>query len=277
MKKNGVLLLAIMLLTACSSDNVEEPVEESQLVTLTFSPYQVEEMGTRAATSIAGVVSRLDVWVTEGSNTTVVHQQAEDADFGTISLTLDKTKTYTLVAVGHKASDVATLTDGVIAFPDDKVTHSMVYTTTFTPATTTTLSCVMQRIVAAFRMETTDAVPATCKKLRFTTTGVYDRWHVTNGATHGLDRSTVVNITSTAQDGTVAVTIYNVVTDAQTLHAVTVDALDENDVVIQHREFDNVPLRNGYRATYRGTFFTDTPMTMTFSVDDWNDYDVVNF
>ena len=277
MKKEIVFfMLAAIMMTACEKEQESVMIPEKETVTLTFAPYDMEAM-TRAATSIASVVTRLDVWVTEGGNTTAVHQSSADADFGTVSLTLDKTRTYTIVAIGHKSTGAATLTDGIISFTDDKVTHSMIYTTIFTPATTTSLNCAMQRIVAAFRMETTDAVPSACKKLRFTTSGVFDRWNVTTGSTHGIDRTTDVSITSTAHDGTVAVTIYNIVTDTQTLHTVTVEALDANDAVIQQRVFADVPLRNGYRTTYRGTFFTDTPMTMTFAVDDWNDYDVVNF
>ena len=275
-----ILMSAIaVLLTGCSSDNGEERViyKNDAKVTLTFAPYEMDAMGTRAATSIASVVTRLDVWLTEGGNTTAIHQSAEDADFGTVTATLDKTKTYTLVAVGHKGTDAATLTDGVISFPDDKTTHSMVYTTTFSPSTTTTLSCLMSRIVAAFRMETTDALPSDCKKIRFTITDVFDRWNVTTGGTHQLDRTSTVSITSTAQDGTIAITLYNIVTNAQTLHTVTAEALNESDDVIQSRVFDNVPLRNGYRTTYRGYFFTDEAMTMTFSVDDWQYYDVINF
>jgi hypothetical protein len=56
-----------------------------------------------------------------------------------------------------------------------------------------------------------------------------------------------------------------------------VEALDENDAVIQSRVFENVPLRNGYKTNYRGTFFIDTPMSMSFTVNDWNEYDTVDF
>ncbi len=278
MKKKTILLSVVgLLLTACSSDVEEQRVmNEPTEVTLTFSPYQMEAM-TRAATSIASVVTRLDVWITEGANTTAVHQTSSDADFGTVTATLDKTKTYTLVAIGHKCADVATLADGVIHFPEDKVTHAMVYTTTFTPATATSLSCEMERIVAAFRMETTDEVPAACKKIRFTTSDVFDRWDVATGGTHELDRQTTVNITSTAQDGTVAITIYNITSDAQTPHNVTAEALDADDNVLQTRTFANVPLRNGYKTTYRGTFFIDSDMTMTFTVDDWLNLETVEY
>jgi hypothetical protein len=218
------------------------------------------------------VVNHLDVWITDGTTTTDIHQTNTDAGFGTVSMTLDKTKTYILYAMGHKA-DGATLSDGVISFTDDKVTHSMFYTTTFSPATTTNLSCLMTRIVADFRMEITDDIPAECKSLRFTISDVFDRWNVTTGGTHQLNRVSTINCNGTSD----IFNVYAIVTDAQTLHTVTVEALDENDGVVQERVFENVPLRNGYKTNYRGTFFIDTPMSMSFTVNDWNEYDTVDF
>ena len=46
---------------------------------------------------------------------------------------------------------------------------------------------------------------------------------------------------------------------------------------VQQRIFANVPIRNGYRTTYRGNFFIDTEATSNFLVGDWQDYDAVNF
>ena len=277
MKKYVFFALAAMVLTACSSDNGEEPrvkSEEFTDVVLTFSPYEQTAM-TRTAVSIADVVNHLDVWVVNGSDVIASHTTSTDAGFGTVSMTLDKTKTYTLYAVGHKA-DGATLSDGIISFTDDKVTHSMFYTTTFTPATTTSLSCLMTRIVADFRLEITDDIPTSAVKFRFTVNGVYDRWSVTTGATHSLDRVSTINY-----GGTSAIfNVYAITTDAQTLHTVTVEALDADGnalVPAQQKVFENVPLRNGYKTTYRGAFFTEENMTMTFTVNDWNEFDVVDF
>ena len=259
----------------CSSESDERRVLEPTDVVLTFSPYDVSPM-TRTAVSIADVVTHLNVWLVNGDDVIALQQTNSDAGFGTITATLDRTKTYTLYAVGHKA-DGATLADGVISFTDDKTTHSMFYTTTFSPATTTSLSCLMTRIVAMFRLETTDAVPAECKKVRFTISDVFDRWSVTAGGTHQVNRVSTVSISSTANDGTVAITLYNITTDEQTLHTVTAEALNESDGVIQSRVFENAPLRNGYKTTYRGTFFIDTPMNMSFTVNDWNEYETVDF
>jgi len=265
-----VMALAIMM-NGCSTDS-EQPVDEPTEVTLTFSPYTMEAM-TRTAVSIADVVTKLDIWIYEsGSEVTAIHQTTADAAFGSITVTLDKTKTYTLYAVGHKA-DVATLENGVISFTDDKVTHSMFYSTTFSPATTTSLSCLMNRIVADFRLEITDDIPAECKKFRFTVSGVYDRWSVTTGATHVIDRVSTINYVGTSR----IFNVYAITTNEQTLHTVTVEALDENDGVIQERVFENVPLRNGYKTNYRGTFFIDSQLISSFTVNDWNEYETVDF
>ena len=276
MKKCVIALLAAMCLTACEKSSEEcvangPAVDNQAEVVLTFSPYEMAAM-TRAATSIASVVTHLNVWLVSGGDVIALHQTNADADFGTLTVTLDKTKTYTLYAVGHRA-DGATLSDGVISFVDDKITHSMFYTTTFSPATTTNLSCLMNRIVADFRLEVTDDIPAACKSFRFTVNGIYDRWNVTTGGTHSLDRVSTISYGGTSS----IFNVYAIVTDAQTTHDITVTALDENDQEVQTRTFEDVPLRNGYKTTYRGTFFIDTPATAGFTIDDWNEYDVVEF
>ena len=270
MKRKFVFFMLAAMCAACSNEETPTAPEPTDVV-ITFSPYTMDAM-TRTAVSIADVVNHLNVWLVSGGDVIALQQTNTDANFGTLTATLDKTKTYTMYAVAHKA-DGAILTDGVVAFTDDKVTHSMWYTTTFSPATTTSLSCEMTRIVADFRLEITDEIPAAVKKLRFTVSDVFDRWSVTDGGTHQLDRTSIITY-----NGTSAVfNIYAIVTDAQTTHTVTVTALDENDQEVQTRTFADVPLRTGYKTNYRGTFFIDTPMTMSFTVGDWQEYDTVNF
>lgn len=264
------------VLAACSSVD-DELNEKKELVTLMFSPYEVTAI-TKAETSIATFCTHLDVWITDGSEVVDLHQSNADTGFGSLSVTLDKTKTYTMYAVAHKCASDATLSDGVISFPDNKVTHSMFYSTTFTPANTTSISCLMTRIVAQFRIETTDAIPSELKKVQITIDNVFDRWNVATGGTHSLDRTSTITISSTNDDGTVALNVFAIVTDAQSLHTVTVTGLDADDnEVLSPRIFEDVPLRNGYRTTYRGAL-RDAALTGTFTVEnDWLEYDVVNF
>ena len=280
--------LITMTMTACTKDGetvtrpqanigIEVPADSIEThVTIFFGEphYDVAPM-TRAALST--VATRLDIWISDGTTTQAIHQQSTQADFGTISTTLNKTKTYTLYAVGHKCDAEATLSDGVIAWAEDKVKDTFWYTTTFSPADVTAINAQMSRIVALFRLETTDAVPTDVKKIRITQRTVYDRWHIATGATHQTDRISTIAITSTAQDGTVALSVYSIVTDTPTLHDITAEALDASDQIIQSHVFNDVPLCNGYKTTYRGAFFTSQGVSMTFTAGDWCEYDTTVF
>lgn len=281
MKNLLIALAAVALFAACSKSDEPEstvnihvtPPYGDTTVTITFARmFDVQPM-TRAA--VSDVSTRLDVWLVEGENLVEVHQSSSDAGFGTITTTLDKTKTYTLYAVSHKCESAATLSNGVISFPEDKVKDTFYYTTSFSPATTTSVTCEMKRIVAMFRIETVDAVPVDVKKMRITQKNVFDRWDVSTGATHQLDRISTINITSTAQDGTIALSVYSIVTDSQTSHDVIVEALDADDNIIQTQTLADVPLRNGFKTVCRGTFFTSSNVTMSFtSASDWGEYNV---
>ena len=269
MKRKFVFFLAAML-AACSNEETPTAPEPTDVL-ITCSPYTMDAM-TRTAVSISDVVNHLNVWLVSGGDVIALQQTISDAGFGTITAALDKTKTYTLYAVGHKA-DGATLSDGVISFTDDKVTHSMFYTTTFSPATTTSLSCLMTRIVADFRLEITDDIPTNATKFRFTIASVFDRWNVSTGGTHQLNRVSTINCNGTST----IFNVYAIVTDSQTTHDILVEALDENDQEVQTRTFTDVPLRNGYKTNYRGTFFVDSQFTSSFTVNDWNEYETVDF
>lgn len=273
----------VTTLSSCTNDDESEAVKKTTegniLVDLSFSPYEMTPM-TRTATSIADVCSRLDVWITdEDGDETVINQSSEDDGFGTLSVSLNKTKTYTLVAVAHKCSEPATLDDGIISFPDDKVTHAMVYATTFSPSTTTSLSCQMQRIVAMLRLEITDAVPDEVTKFVYSIPDTYNRWSTDGTAANQIDRTGTINITSRNNDGSVNLTIYimpSALNITENLN-ITFSAQTADGDVIEEHLFEDVPVRAGYKTTYRGTFFVTTAETATFTVEDWNSFDTVTY
>lgn len=271
-----LLSAAVAWLTSCSpaSNDIQTPPEPTT-VTLTFSPYRMEAM-TRAATSIADVVTRLDVWLLcDGSEAAAVHQSASDAGFGSIAVTLDRTQTYTLCAVAHRATAAATLSDGVIAWPDDKVTQTLYYQTTFSPADGTSLSCEMHRIVGVFRLEIADDIPDGLASLRFSIPQTATRYSLTDGNTHLVDRTQTVSYGGTSAN----FNLYLLSTaDDATLFDITVAALASDGSEIQTRRFASVPIRNGYKTTFRGEFFTNTATTAAFTVEqDWQEYDVTTF
>ena len=281
--KKCVLLAMIMvtvMMTACSNgaDEVNDVKQmEPTEVKLTFGSYDMTAI-TRTATSIAGIVTRLDVWISDGENVQTINQVSTDDGFGSISLTLNKTKTYTLYAMGHKSSGAATLTNGVILFPEDKIKECMFYKTTFSPATTTSLSCLMQRIVGKFTIETTDPIPDEVTKVVITSSNVPTRYGVDGSLSNLTNRENTFNSFTRSQDGTAAFSAHILSTsDAPTNYTITVTAYDADNQVVKSHTFENVPICNGYRTQYRGYFFTDAPFSSTMTVNDWTNYDVVEF
>ena len=289
MKFYALAVMALTALTACTNDGVGEVINhETAEVRMTFTPYEMEPMTransasgltrtdgvTRAA--VADYATRLDVWIYDGdTEVQAVHQQSTDEGFASLSVRLEKAKTYTVYACAHKAVGAATLSNGVVSWPDDKVTHSFFYSQTFSPATTTTLSCLMERIVGNFRLEITDAVPEGVARMTVDIGVSPTRWNV-----GGFGENAVSRMSSfTPAVGSSSILSVFIIADGDEaeLHDITVTAYDGEDAVVQQRVFEDVPIRAGYRSTYRGEFFTEAIFSMSFTVSDWMDYETVDF
>lgn len=273
MRLNALLMVAVAALTACTNGGAGEVLNnETAEVQMTFSPYDVEPM-TRAA--VADYTTRLDVWLYEGdTEVQAVHQQSMDEGFASLSVQLERAKTYTVYAVAHKAAGAATLSDGVVSWPDDKVTHSFFYSQTFSPATTTTLNCMMERIVGNFRLEITDAVPEGVVKIAINMGESPTRWDVAGYGVNDVER---VSTFTTATGATPTLSVFLLAGGEEEKRDITVTAYDGEDAVVQQRVFEDVPIRAGYRSTYRGAFFTEADEVMIFTVNDWMDYETVDF
>lgn len=284
MKKIILLnILLCILLTGCdSSDTYDIYESKEELVTITFSPYTMEEMvhTTRAAQAIFSFVNYLDIWLIEGTNVQTVHQTSSDDNFGTISLVLDKTKTYTLKAIAQSRNGTCTLANNIVQFPDDKPSQAFYYTTSFSPATTTSLNCTMDRIVGQFRLEITDAVPEDVTQVKFTIYNNGTRFDTSDQtAANKIDREVLYTSVSRAQDGSASFTL-TILPDnlTETTNVdIKVEALKANNDVKEERTFTDVPIKANYKTTYRGTFFISSNMSMTFQANDWSEFDVTNY
>lgn len=283
MKFYALAVVAMAALVACTNDGAGEVTNnETAEVRMTFSPYEVEPMTrtddadgfTRAA--VADYATRLDVWIYDGdTEVQAVHQQSTDEGFASLSVRLEKSKTYTVYAVAHKAAGAATLSNGVVSWPDDKVTHSFFYSQTFSPATTTALSCLMDRIVGNFRLEITDKVPEGVARMTVDVGLSPTRWNVAGHGENAVSRVSSFQLTA-GSTPTVSVFIITGGDEAES-YDITVTAYDATDAVVQQRVFEDVPIRAGYRSTYRGAFFTEAVGSMSFTVSDWMDYETVDF
>ena len=287
-------VLAIGAVTSCapsdepaianvSVDVKFPPGETDTLVTIHFTEPQftMEPMSsrTRATLSSSGM-THLDLWLSDGETTTDIHQTSSDANYGTVTTTLNKTKTYTLYAIAHKAAEACTLTNGIIAYPDDKVKESFFYSTTFTPATTASMNCAMHRITGKFTLQTTDAVPAEVDHFRFTIANTGIRFNAaTQSPAEVTDRIVdFASISRNKTDNTCSFACQILSTsDAATNFTITATAYRSDNSIVETKTFENVPIRNNYRTAYTGAFFTSSSLSMTFTADDWQDYDATEF
>lgn len=288
---------AVAVLTSCSADGggtdrvPEYRAAGDTVVTLSFNQMTMESMDartrgdgwttrglTRGTLTEAGM-ARLDVWISDGTTTQDFHQAKTDEGFGTVTATLNKTKTYTLYAIAHKATAACTLSEGVVSFPDDSPKESCWYSTSFTPATASSLNCAMQRITGKFTLSTTDAVPEAATKMRFVIKSTATRYSVSAGPTNVIDRTVdYTSITRKPADNTANFNM-NILaaSDDATNFEIVVTAYDADDNILQTRTFVDVPIRNGYVTRYAGTFFIDSGMTMSFTASDWIEYDETTY
>ena len=283
MKTFCLSCLALIALSACTTPEIGvkvQPYEEENIqVSISFSPYTMAPM-TRANVAISTLSNLLDVFIIDGDEVMDFHQvKADNADaFGTITTSLNKTKTYTIYAVAHKGNGAATLDDGVLTFPDNKITDTFFYSGTFSPATSASVSCVMHRIVGMFKLTFTDALPDNLAKVRFSITGSGLAYNVNGATTSPGEKISVINNPSSSNDGSTTFKVYCLADDDISTIDVTVTAMDGDDEVIETKTFEDVPLQAGYTTAYRGTFFVTTETTVGFTApDSWESFDEEEF
>jgi hypothetical protein len=100
------------------------------------------------------------------------------------------------------------------------------------------------------------------------------RWNVAGYGENAVSR---VSSFTPAVGSSPALSVFLLAGSEEDRRDITVTAYDATDAVVQQRVFEDVPIRAGYRSTYRGAFFTSGVVTMTFTVNDWMDYETVEF
>ena len=291
------MILAGLVIAGCSKEEPESTVIdtnteqqdgwERDTITISFTramethiePF--DDTAARTRGEISSSANRLDVWLIQGTDTSVVHQTSTDADFGTVSFQVNKTKEYTLKAVAHKCSTAAEMKSGVVSFTEGEIKHTLYAMHKFKPDTISSqVSVDMTRIVGMFRFAVTDSIISKVKTMRFAIKNSPQKFNTADST--GIakaDRNGDFADFSRAKDGSATFTIYVLPDDlkAQYKYDITVSALDANNTPIESREFKDVPIRANYKTQYTGQFFVSKSTGFKFSIGDWNEYDPVNF
>ena len=293
MKKLSLLaaFVAGLVITGCSHDDPETSFvvnpsnpDYEDTITISFSRafnYSIEPFQSRTRAGLSDVATHLDVWIIQGDDVTEVHQLSDDADFGIVSLKVNRQKEYTMKAVAHKCSAAATMTDGVVSFPEGELKHTLYACHTFKPDTISAeLPVNMQRIVGSFKLITTDSIPSRVYTMRFCIKNSPQQFNTADmTGIAKADRTVEFSNFARKADGTNTFTIYVMpeTMTAQHGYDIEVTGLKQNGDVVESRTFPSVQIRAGYRSQYQGAFFVTRSAGFAFCFDDWNDLPTVDF
>lgn len=291
------MLLAGLVVMGCSKEEpevtnldpeTETPDWDKDTITISFTramethiePFD-DSANARTRGDISSSANRLDVWLIQGTDTSVVHQQSTDADFGTVSFSVNKTKEYTMKAVAHKCSTAAEMKGGVVSFTEGEIKHTLYAMHKFKPDTiTAALPINMTRIVGMFKIDITDSIPSKVQTMQFKIKNSPQKFNTADSTgTAKADRTVEFSNFSRKADGSATFTIYVLPDDLKAKHNydIEVKALKQNGDVVEERTFNSVDIRANYKTQYSGQLFVTKSATFTFSIGDWNEYTPVNF
>ena len=282
MKKYLFIALAL-LIAACEKPVLDEDVvlmKEANVI-LHMTQFAQEAFGTRAATEITELCSRLNVAIFDADGTKVktVAQKEGDTGYGTVALTL-AAGTYQIVVITHNGEGSATITSTEkVTFPNNKVTDTFYYYGDLVVTDSKqSYDLTLTRAVAMFRLVLTDdEIPSTVSKFKFYYTGGSSTFSPSTG--YGCVNSKQTEIRTVADDG-----VYEIFTMPHTeddvLTKLTVAALDANDNTVKERIFEKIPIARNQITRYTGSFFgsggSGQTSDGTFRLTAAPDWDSVN-
>ena len=188
--------------------------------------------------------------------------------------------TYTLVAIGRAnfEGDEFSLTSPTSAsYSSERPRETFCYTQTVTITNTSplNLSITLNRIVSAFKIVSTDNRPAEITKVRTTYHKGSKSFSPTTGL--GLDDNgfSQINNPSTAVGAPIGVTSYVFLTSDEETMDVTIEALNNNNVVLYSKTLQNVSFKRNRMTRGQGTVFSTTSSAGFQLETDWLEDSVI--
>lgn len=274
-----LLFAALVALMAASCSKTSTPtapvtvnVENFRITIDTFSD-------TKSAVDPASYtyVSALDLAFYNGDTQVFKATQIKGDNtyttFGQFSCSLP-IGTYTLVAIGRAnfEGDEFSLTSPTSAsYSSERPRETFCYTQTVTITNTSplNLSITLNRIVSGFRISSTDNRPEEITKIRTT----YHKGSKSFSPTTGLGLNdngfSQINNPSTAVDAPIGVTSYVFLTSDEETMDVTIEALNDNNVVLYSKTLQNVSFKRNRMTKGLGTVFSTTSSAGFQLETDW--------
>lgn len=269
------LVLSTCLLLSCQP--VTSDPEEQYTVTFSVSNYQqisfddLSASGTRAVssdhpTTLAHLlIAVFDAETGEQACAPIQHNQSdyttEDKwdDYPKFSLTLPYGR-YRILILGFNGSQKCNITSvNQISWENDYVPNTFYYCEEFTFDKNASLEqkITLKHAVTAFRVETSDVIPAEVKKMRFSSTVGGTVLDATTGFTpQSTGRTSDVTVLEQYVGKSSTFTVYLFLpSEEQVTSTYSVQALGQNDNVLYEKHFNDVPLRINVLTVWQGKLF----------------------
>ena len=266
MKKMIFALFALLVLCACEQTLVSEEKPRENENNLRVSVFEIEKTPFASHTrgeSASEICTHLNfaVYTIEGTRVKQVNQTSDAASFGTASFQLEAGD-YLLVVVGHSSLKNPTMTNPAkIQF-----SNASGYTDTFLYCGSITIGeepenkqVSLDRIVSLCRFVMTDEYPAEVAQMRFYYTG----------GSGAFDARTGLGCVKSKQDIFFDVTsgqkqfdLYTFLHDTEGTIHLTVTAYDEDDNILNERNFD-VPMEQNHITWLSGDYFSGSGSSAT--------------
>ena len=284
-----LLVLSLVLLTGCEKTMLDEQSSKQDgNVVLKLSLYEQIPFSTRSLQDIRQLCTRVNVaFFQNGTKVKTVSQKADDASFGTVSLTLDA-GVYQVVVIAHNCSGSATISSAEkVTFPSNVVTDTFYYEGELTVASSQdTYELVLQRPVAMFRLQLTDVLPSNAHKIRFYYTGGSSTFNPSTGFGCVNSRQTVM---MDIEDGQQMFEVYTFPHELNDFLKITVTIYDSGENILKEQVFEQVPVTVDQITVFTGSFFggsgggggggnPNAPSGITMKADgDWSDISSYGF
>ena len=284
-----LLVLSLVLLTGCEKTMLDEQSSKQDgNVVLKLSLYEQIPFSTRSLQDIRQLCTRVNVaFFQNGTKVKTVSQKADDASFGTVSLTLDA-GVYQVVVIAHNCSGSATISSAEkVTFPSNVVTDTFYYEGELTVASSQdTYELVLQRPVAMFRLQLTDVLPSNAHKIRFYYTGGSSTFNPSTGFGCVNSRQTVM---MDIEDGQQVFEVYTFPHELNDFLKITVTIYDSGENILKEQVFEQVPVTVDQITIFTGSFFggsgggggggnPNAPSGITMKADgDWSDISSYGF
>ncbi|MBP5713766.1 MAG: FimB/Mfa2 family fimbrial subunit [Prevotella sp.] len=284
MKKGWIILCVMLAVCGCEKPTISNNHgEESVDGNLKVRVFEIEKTPfasrTRGAAKEACTRLNYAVYTPDGTRVKQVNQTSDASSFGTASFQLGEGD-YLLVVVGHSSLKNPTMTDlNKIQFKNaDGFTDTFLYYGHVTIGEEpVNLQVSLDRIVSLCRFVITDDIPEEVTQMRFYYTG----------GSGAFDATTGLGCVNSKQDVYFDVTagqrqfdLYTFLHDREGTIHLTVTAYDDDDNILQEREF-HVPMQQNYITWVSGAYFNGTGASSTVtdvSVNtDWAGETHINF